>query len=275
MKHLLFVVLLSVSTAATSMPDRLQEAAQLSHAHRFDEALTLLDRIVREQPDHGGAWIKMASIALVIGDVDKARNACRRAAIHVDPAVAIACQGRIAYATFSGREETLARILKLLSLPRYASRRDDGIIWARSVAAELAAVTGKVEIADRLFTRSIDDGAPEQVLVAYADHLLATGRPEHVLRLLEGPNGSYARQTRYLLALARVGADEMGRAKLHRLDRAFRQEIAQSKFGHAREIAFFYLHIMPDPELAELAARENILRQREPEDYELLALVSE
>jgi len=52
--------------------------------------------------------------------------------------------------------------------------------------------------------------------------------------------------------------------------RQFTQWQQHKDFQHAREMAIFYLDVMPKPELALTLAKINLQNQQEPEDHALL-----
>ncbi len=236
-----------------------------SFDHDFDRALASLEQVVAEQPRHGAAWLQIASISLVRGNTMRAARACRHAAGFVDPIASLACRGRIGLVTgdFARPFDTLRR---LLTSAHYASRVDDQTVWAVGVTAELAVAMGDTESADLHFKRALAARAEGQILVAYADHLLASGRPGEVLRLPPAGATDIAAALRRLQAQKQLGQHELTRESISRYDLAFRSAISKGDFRHAREFALFYLDLLPNPDLAFISASNNLEFQREPED---------
>lgn len=251
--------------------DHLEDAYQLSRDHQFEHAENELLMALREDPNQGHAWLNLASVSLILGNTNQATKACNKAAPLVDLIAVLACKGRIAIAERNpaSLDETLALMLQSAA---YVNREDEEVAWAHAVTAELAALSGKNQLADFHFERALELGQPDQVRVAYADHLIATQRSEAVFELANQKRISLALTLRKL-RVARADAWEGRTARQVRdLDHEFRHALDHGDYEHAREFAYFYVYIVPNAELALLAAEQNIRLQKEPEDYALLEL---
>ena len=254
------------SSAASANGGReFEYAHELASAHDFKGAAVVLSEILHKHPQHGPAWLKLASVSLVQGKSDVACHACQQAAGLVDPIAAMACYGRITLAAGDGSDHE--RLVRLLDSPLYNDRNDIHTQWAVAVAAELAVAANRSALADRLFRRALAGGGwTDQVLVAYSDHLNRTRRYDAVLDLIDEYESNVSLRLRRLIALQSLGRSHELGGQLTELDDSFRRSLAAADYLHAREFAVFYLDIKPEPELALLAARENLKNQREPED---------
>ncbi|HUG24148.1 MAG TPA: hypothetical protein VMN83_16610, partial [Albitalea sp.] len=107
--------------------------------------------------------------------------------------------------------------------------------------------------------------------IAYADFLIAQGRPREARVVLHGQPDSDAVLLRIAIA---DPAGDAGRAAADELRRRFAQADLRpgAGAGHARERALFSLHITRDAEAALRHARENVKTQREPLDLFVLLL---
>ena len=259
---LVAVILASASVFA----DPLRQARLAADQHRFTDARAALTQAIERMPRNAEAWLGIASVALVQGDAMTGLWACRRVAALADPIAGFACRGRVALIT--GHYATAyPPLVLMLDSKRYAGRKDRFTVWARSVAADLAAAMGENAAADRHFQHAIDDGASRDVKLRYLDHLLATNRPEAVLALTDA--NDWTLQLPRLLALRALNRLDEAPKDVAYLDRIFQMEIRAGEFEHGREMARFYLDVLPQPRTALLAAERNLEMQREPEDLAL------
>ena len=74
-----------------------------------------------------------------------------------------------------------------------------------------------------------------------------------------------------LLALQQLGRLTPTDHLVVQLDRQFQHDIRHGDLLHAREMAWFYLDILPQPELAQWLIEQNWSIQKELEDRLLLA----
>lgn len=244
-------------------------ALEAERKHHFEIAAHHLRRVVSDEPRNAQAWLILASLETVRGDMDAAREACSIATQHLDPLVALACRGRLALADAEDKAEAYARLERVLSHPAYAGREDRIFLWAVGVAAELAVAVDNAREADRLFEQALVRQAPVYLQAAYLDHLLATARPEQVLAYVAQQPRLLALELRRALALVELKDTQAlvpSRARLHE---TFQTWMAQGDFTHGREMAMFYLDVLDRPALAATAATENLKYQREPEDKAL------
>ena len=92
----------------------------------------------------------------------------------------------------------------------------------------------------------------------YRDAMALTSKQESVPALA----------VRRLLAERGLGEDISATVK--QFDLRFRAWLAAHDYRHAREMAMFYLDLLPQLDIALQVAQKNATLQREPEDIELL-----
>lgn len=245
-------------------------AAWLAQAqHHFDMAEQYLARVVALRPNHGEAWLLRASVALVGNAVEASREACAATALTVPMVVTAACYARAAAAN-SGIAETHEAYRRLSLLIAAQPATDDALSgWVHGVAADLAMRAGLPVAAEVHFKRAMELAPSISLRAGYADLLLTTRRPERALVVLAGPSGAPALAVRRLVAQGLLG-DGPSPGDLAEIDATFDRWMIEGELQHAREMALFYLKVIPRPEKAWMLAQSNYRVQREPEDLEVL-----
>ena len=245
-------------------PAEMIELARYAQSeHRFDEALALLDDALTLAPREDEAWLMAASIHLLRGAVDSASAACRK--LTNLPSLAImTCHARVH--TARGNPDAA---LRLVSAALQGSTRADSewLAWANSAAGDAARPANNALAID-YYRRSLSQANNEQVRAALVDVLLQEGRLSEADEALEQEFSSLALQVRRLIVDRRL--DRLKQESVAELDRTFKRYAAADDFTHAREMARFYLDVLPDLHLAREFAERNIAMQREPEDSLLM-----
>lgn len=261
----------------------MERAQAAEDKHRFELAEHHLRRILQRNPRDAQAWLKLASLETVRGEMDDAREACAKATRFTGLLVSVACRGRIALAGGEDKNLALGALMTALAHDTVSSRRDPIASWASGVAAELAVALGQTTQADKLFARALADSPAVHLEAAYLDHLLASDRAPAVLDYVDPQDRELARELRRVLALKALqrtegyalsvqqNADLL--ARITSLDSVFHHWIEEGDFTHGREMAMFYLHVLPNAELARLTATQNLQHQQEVEDQRLYQAV--
>ena len=257
----------SLSDAADSQV--LIDAATIAQAqHRFDTALTLVDRALQQRPFDRQAWLLKASIDLVGARTDSAAEACAQLR-NVATLVVVTCKARVAVA--SGRSASALRTLSaLLRVIDTASLDPAVVAWTLSVAGDAAAPTAPRQ-AVQFYRESVMLSESTQVRAALVDVLLGLHDLAAAEDELAGAGGGLALEVRRLIVAVQGQRSIAVIDDIDRLDRQFRQWIAQKDFQHAREMARFYLDVIEQPALARQLAAINYEAQREVEDLRLIA----
>jgi hypothetical protein len=250
-------------------PALLLRATLKQSTHDFDGALADLDRLIARDPSDGQALLTRATVLTVQGRYADARADCGRIAKLAAPLVAIAC--RAAPASLSGEAEAAYRTLSAaLSAPR---GNPDLVEWGQTLAGEIAQRRGDAAAAEAHFRAAfVLDPRDPYLLAAYADFLLARGRPDEVVPLVK----NYPRNDSLLLRLALAEArlpDARAQFESHRNEIKDRFDAARRRGDslHRREEARYTLELAGDPATALQLARENWKVQRESADLHVLA----
>lgn len=235
--------------------------------HEFDAALVDLERVLAREPDNGQAWITRAVIQQVRGDYAGAVRSCRPLTRLSTELVATACAAGAA--GLNGRlEESRAALERALRDARDA--RPGERVWALTLLAEMAERAGRPAEAEGYFDRALALDRPDTyLLAAYADFLLAQGRPAAVIDRLANATRNDPLLLRLTLAERALGREAW---RAHAAELADRFEAARRRGDrtHLREQARFALELTDQPREALALARANWTVQREPWDARLL-----
>jgi hypothetical protein len=254
-----------------SIPDapmsvRVLRAIIRQSLHDFAGAEADLDAILLLDPRNGQARLTRAFVRQTVGALADAKDDCRRLPQSLGPTAAAVCLLRVEALTGSAGTalERLDYIIK-------ADGRSEPLVrrWAQAVGADMAAMLGQTEVADRRFSEATADGGDIPTLVAFADHLLDTDRPAEVLTLLAGRSEADIVYLR--LAIAGKRLDD---ARAPQWTALLADRFAAAKAGgvqlHLREEARFELEVRGDAAAALGLALANWKVQKEPSDARLV-----
>lgn len=256
-----------VIAAGAASPDRLLDAALVAQArHDFEYALELTRLALAQVPGSDQGWLLLASIHLVRGEAEAAADACRQLR-NQEPLVTITCSARVALA----RNETdrarqrLGAVLDVIDADAVSA---EVLAWSLSVAGDLSATTFPDD-AISYYRRSLQIAERTQVRAALTDVLLGEDRLAEAREAVDAGAAALPLVVRRLVIARRMGMLDSVAETVELTDRRFRGWIAARDWLHAREMARFYLDVMPRPELARQLADINLSLQREPEDLRL------
>lgn len=235
--------------------------------HQFSRARHRLTRLLEQAPNQGQAWLMLANIERVQGRLDKARQACQKAATTLPPTTVLLCQASVQAITGQRDQayDTLQAMASSSAAPQGKSAQ-----WLATLSAEIALQQGRPEVATEHLLDALQQ-APQAPYLRYlqSDLWLALGQPKAVINDLsvwQDREGALLR-----LAIAGQRLD-------HPQANAWRQEYrarmaADQNTGrqrHLREHARFLLEVADDPQAALSLAQENWQQQRELTDLRLL-----
>lgn len=249
------------------------KAVFLQQEHKFDAAIAILDRVVKEHPDFFEARVLKAGIHLVQGDLERAMRDCKGLLQYGDELLTYACS-----AAASSTNETLPKNVSLLEalITSNRERVNDGVwLWANSITADLADRNGEPERAEKLLKAEHTAASTKSILslVQLADVLLEQKKFEETEKLLENYPEIDALLLRRVIALREL--NDSRAAQLSELlgERMATFEASDAK-QHARELALYYLSVVKDSQKALRFAAESFSYQKETIDYRNLFLAA-
>jgi tetratricopeptide (TPR) repeat protein len=245
----------------------LVQATILQSRHQFMEARQLLQAILRRDNDNAQAWLTLASVALVQGDMDEAHRDCAHLLGNSDGLVTAGCIG--AWSAVTGHaQSTLAVVDALLRQEPTASPALQS--WAHGLMADAARTLGQTDRADAEFRKALQLAPGDNFLIAdYADFLLDHGRAKETLDLTRGyeqSDTSFLRKVLAEYALKLPTADADVRQMASRF-RDLEQRGDNRLYG--REEARFVLELQHDPAHALKLAQDDWSIQHAPEDVRI------
>lgn len=245
------------------LPVLLVHATILQSKHYFAEARALLQEILRRDGDNAQAWLTLATVAQVQGDMFSARRACSHLLGSSDALIPGGCLASLS--TVDGHAESAYRTLKLL-LPQVHAAEMTEQIWIQGLMADTAIVLGDAAAADSHYRAALQLAPGDNFLLAdYADFLLDQKRPADALNLVKDyatSDTSFLRQVlaEIALDLPRAGADT------EQMARRWAAIDLRGSRTYGREEAMFALHAEHDAARALTLAQENWSVQRAPRD---------
>ncbi|MDQ3264192.1 MAG: tetratricopeptide repeat protein [Myxococcota bacterium] len=252
---------------------RAMRATLRQRDHDFTSAVEDLKAVVATDPKNGQAWLTLASVELVRGELGAAQEACARLPELVAPLVATTCSASVA-GMRGGSVEAIQRLV--VELEKRSDVSPQVLGWSISWLAELLERSGDSRGAENAFSaaRKVD---PSDVYLRYAwaDHLLDFQKNEQALEALGQtseaaavsaiPDGALLR-----VAIARVRLGHSGaEAAAAELDRRFARLRARGERSHLREEARHLLQVRRRPSEALTLAMENWNSQREAADVRI------
>jgi Flp pilus assembly protein TadD len=235
-------------------------------SHDFKGALSDLSKALQFDPNNAQAWVTQAVIFQTIGEYKKAKRSCIQLYPLTTELVTITCLAGAG--SLSGQAaQSFDLLQKTMDRTTNASPQEQ--LWARTVLAEIAARMGNRPIAEAQFKQALDlDIRDPYLLMAYADFLLAYGRPREVLSLLKNETRIDGLLLRLALAEKQVGSPDLpGHVAL--LKARFEAARLRGDAIHLREESLFTLEILEKPNVGLKLAQQNWAVQREPLDAQI------
>lgn len=206
-------VVLDLEAIAPAGADRgalARDADARQYRHDFAGAEAVLTALLARWPGDANARLARAQARIARGNPRGALADCFTAAAGLDALAASACA---AQARAALGEPAAARALVERALAMDGGRADPAVrSYAAGIAAELAAHAGQDGRAERWYRQALATaGNGHYPAVAYADFLLARGRPSDALAILTGQvtsPGIAERRERAARALAAFRAGE-------------------------------------------------------------------
>jgi len=249
------------------IPVLLVHATILQSKHYFAEARTQLLEILKRQHDNAQAWLTLATVAQVQGDMNTARHACSHLLGSSDPLIPGACLSSLNAVT--GRAQNAEAVLKQL-LPQAQAEPVAVQSWIQGILADTAKYLGDDAAADRHFRAALQLAPGDNFLLAdYGDFLLDQGKPQAALDLVKDYRESDTSFLRQVYAEVALGLPQ-AKADVADMARRFAAIDRRGTRAYRREEAGFVLHLQHDPQRALTLAQENWTVQRAPKDARVL-----
>lgn len=231
--------------------------------HDFSAARLDLERALARDPRNAQAWLTLATVQQVTGDLPAARASCARLARLAASLVQVTC----AAAVDGANGQAAGALLALTAAIEQSRGAPAGVLaWAATLQAELAQRAGRAELAEASFREALAlDAGDAYAIAAYADFLLDQGRPRDVVRLIPAQTPVDTLLLRYAIAARSLGVPEAENAA-RTLDARFAAARARGDRTHLREQARFALQVSGDAPGALELALQNWQVQKEPAD---------
>ncbi len=236
--------------------------------HRYDEALTDLNLLLKQDPKDAQVYIELANIYWVQGKYADAQRACDRLSENAEAVPTIMCRAPILAVTGQA-EQAYASLTHIL--PVVKRQWPTALPWILTMQADIAAQLGRFEQAEQHFREVLSiDPANNYVLRSYADLLLDQHRDEEVISLLR----EYVSDTGILLpatiAAHRAGQQALAAEWRAQLQSRFEENRLRGNPPHGRYEALYQMELVNDPKRALALAQDNWEQQKQPADSRVL-----
>jgi len=257
--------------AATAPAEVLLMRATLQqYLHEFDASIASLRQLLARpgEAERAQAWLTLATVLRVQGRYGESDEACRHVATAGAELHAGACLAE--NAALRGDVVAARRSFEaLLARPGLPAATQG---WLLTSLAELEERERRGAAADAAYRRVLALGPDTYAAIAYADFLIAQGRPNEALVTLQREPRTDAVLLRLAIAGSRAKAATAAADASEMRERiALANQRPEAKKFHGREQAMFALFVEAAPARALSLARGNVEQQREPLDLLLLA----
>jgi Tfp pilus assembly protein PilF/1,2-phenylacetyl-CoA epoxidase PaaB subunit len=242
-------------------------ATILQSLHQFPDAIADLEKAVKQDRFDPQAWVTLATVQAVTGDLDGAKRSCVPLFQSSTELVAVTCVTSVASV---GGQATKAFDTLKLALERNQGRATiSEKLWAYTTLAETAVRANRTDAAT-YYRQALALNEPDVYLIAsYADYLLERGRAREVMALIGNNIRPDALLLRLILAEKALNAP-MLKAHVDTMKARMAASRARGDTVHRREEAIFTLHALGDAGTALELARANFGVQKEPIDVRIL-----
>ncbi len=242
-------------------------ATILQSRHQFAESRQILQSVLAR--DHGNtqAWLTLASVALVQGDMDEAHRDCTRLLGSADGLIIAGCIG--SWAAVNGHAQSSLHVIETLLLqePNESPALQS---WAHGLMADAAKTVGQADRADSEFRKALQLAPGDNFLLAdYGDFLLDHGRAQEALELTRDYAQSDTSFLRHVLAESMLKLPTAPADILQMASRFHDLEQRGDSRLYGREEARFALELRHDPARALKLAQDNWAIQHAPEDMRI------
>lgn len=247
----------------TPVPVALLHATIKQNRHRFKDARAELQRIVQREPGNAQAWLTLATVAMVQGDLESANHDCVKLASTGGNFMGTVCSASLR--ALSGHNAQAMALLQLVEDPGPKAPADIKS-WVQGLMADVAVRMGDADLAEKHFKQALQWTPGDNFLLAdYGDFLLEQGRPAEAARLVRPYSQSDTSFLRLVMAEKAQALPSAARdAKA--MQARFAAMDARGSHVYRREEAGFVLHVLNQPDKALKLAQQNWKVQRAPKD---------
>jgi predicted Zn-dependent protease len=233
--------------------------------HDFVNARRDLEQLVKREPGNAQAWLTLATVQQVSGDLNAAAQSCKALETRTSPLVVTTC-----IAAIDGSRGQALRAYSALNSQianTDISTTSIGVrAWALTLQAELAERLGQTSEAERLYRASLSlDPTDAYTISMYSDFLIDARRYGEVLLLIPATTRADILLLRRAIA-TRLSATSDASQVAADLSRRFAASAARGDRLHLREESRFALAIKNQPNEALALALDNWRVQKEPLD---------
>lgn len=231
--------------------------------HFFKASREELNQIIERDPANLQAWLTLATVAMVQGDMKTANHACVHVASTGGDFMGTVCTASLRSLTGHNRQA-----LALLNLVKDPGPKAPPAIraWVDGLMADVAMRMGNNTLADSYFKQALQWTPGDNFLLAdYGDFLLDQGRAKRAADLVKPYTQSDTSLLRLVLAEQALGSAN-ARTDAVQMQARFHAMDERGSHVYRREQAGFVLHVLHDPQRALKLAQQNWTVQRAPKD---------
>ena len=234
--------------------------------HDFKSSRLDLEQAVKREPNNAQAWLTLATVQQVTGDMKSAAYSCNKLLPLTPRLISTTCIAAVDGASGQAAKAFDA-INAALTEPGNGRAANFGVrTWALTLQAELAERLARPADADRLYRASLAlDSSDAYTVAAYSDFLIDAGRTQEVLALIPATTRVDILLLRRAIA-AKVAASPDAAQVAEDLTQRFAASRARGDRIHLREEARFVLAVKNLPDEAVNLALDNWAVQKEPLD---------
>ena len=234
--------------------------------HDFKNARRDLEQAVKRQPTNAQAWLTLATVQQVTGDIKGAADSCSQLLPLTTRLISTTCVAAVDGARGQAVKAYDA-IKAAVAEPETARASNVGVrTWALTLQAELAERLARPVDAERLYRASLAlEPGDAYTVAAYSDFLIDVGRAREVLSLIPADTRVDTLLLRRAIAAKIVAAPDAAQVA-DDLAQRFAASRARGDRIHLREEARFVLAVKNLPDEAVKLARDNWAVQKEPLD---------
>lgn len=236
--------------------------------HQFEQALQVLNKIFKQQPQHAQASLIAARIYLAVDNTKLAQNACNRLMTR-DIFLFSVCS----FEVLGRKGEWQQAYNSLFDLySKHFELDTELVIWIQGILAEQAEQLGYLDTALEWLTPILDQ-APTSLWLKWADLSLKNDNALHVYEKLTNLALVDSLEDSLMLRLA-IAEQHLKRPAHFQtiIHERMALRLIREDEDHAADMVHYFLTLKPEAQLALKWAKINYKSAKEPDDKKLLQL---